>query len=200
MKLLKMNQGESALIQALYYLDDATLMAACQSNSKIYFRVCRNIWISRIVNKFGLDINEIERYRQGRTYGEYYFYLLNLSNISDPNILHPIIERAILDNRLDIVKVGLTVFPRVAELDSDVLRNAIDSGHAEMVKLLLENGANVHLDDDIMLFSAILNKEHSMELVILLLKAGATVNQIHIRTAEKYRPEVLELLKSYQNN
>ena len=66
---------EQALILSLYYLDDMTLLSACQSNKKIYQRVCNNIWIKRIMDRFGLSIDDIRKYKGNMTYSSYYFHL-----------------------------------------------------------------------------------------------------------------------------
>jgi ankyrin repeat protein len=60
------------------------------------------------------------------------------------------------------------------EADGSLLRWASQNGHIEVVKLLLEKGANIHADDDFSL--RIASQQGHLEVVKLLIENGANVN------------------------
>ena len=63
------------------------------------------------------------------------------------------------------------------------MRLAIDAGHLELAKLLLQHGADVHADNDYALRRAVQNRD--VELVILVLWHGADVSKVaHPNTKE----------------
>lgn len=73
-----MNQEEQALFLTLYYLDDDSLLQACQVNKRFYQKVCQTIWLGRIKDKYGLDRVDVDRNKGNKSYSQYYFELLGM--------------------------------------------------------------------------------------------------------------------------
>jgi len=82
------------------------------------------------------------------------------------------------------------------------LQQAAYYGHTEVVKLLLEQGADVHAENDYALRWAAINGH--TKVVKLLLEQGADVHvrdDLALRCAAEYgHTEVVKLLEKYMNN
>ena len=105
-------------------------------------------------------------------------------------------------NRTHILRTGGTYRPNKALLyidDDWALCSASENGHLEVVKLLIEKGADVHADDDLALCRAS-NYGH-LEVVKFLIKKGANVHADDdgaLRWAfENGHLEVVEFLKKH---
>ncbi len=163
---------------SLGYLDDLSLARACMINKDMNKRVCNNtFWINKIVNRFGLSINEINDYRGNNSYAAYYFDLADWVNVFGGSQLGTLLRKAAKNGRLDVVKVAFITEPEISNYyakyaihetqDYNVIRfllenpntiervdlnialeKAVKRGDYRSVEILLEHGANPRYDDD----------------------------------------------------
>jgi hypothetical protein len=171
--------NEQELILSLYYLDDDTLLNACQVNTKIYNRVCKNIWINKIVTNYGLNINDIELYRQNKSYSQYYYYLKNIlsGNIreifDDPQEYYPVInyfdQEGAFNQIVDKIATEYMLFEKY-----------------DVVKAALHLGASPNLD--------LVSMNENPEIFKLLVDRGYNPNLFLNSWAARYNPEFIEYL------
>ena len=96
--------------------------------------------------------------------------------------------------RTEIVKLLLDHGADLHAWYDFALRYAADDGHTDTVKLLLDRGAKIHADNDQALYLAA--EYGNTETVKLLLNRGATITSEIRRMAERIgNPEILALLK-----
>lgn len=75
------------------------------------------------------------------------------------------------------------------------LGSAICGNHNESAKILLENGADVNVpDSENLLYNAII---HNTEMVPILLKAGANVDEAIECATRRFRPEIAQMICKY---
>ena len=141
-------------------------------------RVCNDtFWINKIVNRFGLSINEINVNRGNNSYAAYYFNVADWINTFGGSSFGTLLRKASKEGRLDIVKVAFNVEPQISEkyvpnamgetndfeviqfllsMNNDIervylniaLEKAVKRGDYRSVEVLLERGANPRYDDD----------------------------------------------------
>jgi ankyrin repeat protein len=80
-----------------------------------------------------------------------------------------------------------------ADLDSDELRLAVENDHADVARVLLEHGANVHDMIDDILFLPVINGR--LDVVYVLLEYGATVKPYYVRRADGHAKNHLAIAK-----
>ena len=187
-------------------LGDKDLVNVCLVN-KNASEICddQTFWLNRILSMYPNVPSEVlVKSKKGRSWSDYYIKDLRLLNTMEPNeILIDGAERG----REDWVMIGLNRGANVHAPDhfgSDAaLRWASINGRTEVVKILLEAGADVHAENDLAL--RIASYYGHTEVVITLLKAGANVHapdhigpDAALRWASKYgHSEVVKLLEQY---
>ena len=161
-----MNNDELALFLSLHYMDDITLARACQVNKHFYRKICNNVWLQRILDIYSIPpeyIPILKHYRGDRSWYEYYIYDLKKCVLSSPHGDHVIIEQRVncieMDsyfnylsdsaegNRLDYVIIGV-INGATANAIGDALIAASSEGYMEIVKYLVEQGANINYSYD----------------------------------------------------
>ncbi len=109
-----MNQDDLVLYLSLYYLDDISLVRACQVNTKFYRKVCNQIWFDRLEQKYSDVINTFPDTIKVRSYREQYLLLQDLNRLK---AMYKRLESlSLLDiyqlRRLDLSDLGLKFLPR----------------------------------------------------------------------------------------
>lgn len=173
-----MNADEQALYLSLYYLDDQSLLNACQVNKRFYQRVCNNIWVQRIMNLVGYrDKQEIDKYMSNHyaiseennpNYQKYYYYIKGWDETFDMEktwekhdyvYLHDSILKVIENGDVALTKIILNKLKGLVTDDvkwddlinmahGGFLRAAVKTENPEMVKLLLDLGAAPYIPTD----------------------------------------------------
>ena len=210
----------------LYLLDDTDLARTCLTNKNFSKKICNNtFWLNKILNKYPLTAEEIKEFSKGKTYWAYYFDLNRIIEDIDKNIelnkkyfdAHDHawhgsqqtsrIYSAANTGRLDIFKIFLRlgkaperIRRKYREGDQKFFDNYLVSssrkGHIELVKWLLEIGADPHYDFDEPLRLA--SRAGNLDIIKLLLEYGANPHSFgdqiidEARRARKW--DVLELL------
>lgn len=144
---------------------------------------------------------------------EFINYLVRTNNIeiiticlnTYENTAEPILTYGIMQKKAEIVILGLSAGAGsiiLNEGDSLPLSLACQVGDVDIVRLLLDNGANIHASDDEALDIAALNDR--MDVVDLLLQKGARMDvndYAVVRTAvEKRNKNLFVLLHSYDGS
>ena len=164
-------------------LEDRDLVNVCQTSKKAD-EICNDqmFWLNRIMVKFPyLDSEILNRYKYGRSWSEYYINDLRKVNMVDPDIL---LYRSARENgREDFVLIALNngadinyTGEFVNYTDTPLLM-AIRRGNYQVVKLLLDNGADPNISDNFgstPLISA--THKNNYDMVKLLLDKEADVN------------------------
>ena len=179
-------------------LEDQDLVSVCKTNKQAN-KLCddQNFWLNRIMIKFpylGLDI--LKKYKRGRSWSQY--YIKDLRTIT-PSNAETKLENASLRGRLDQVIIAINYGAGInAYTYGYSLRAASSNGHLEVVKYLVEQGADIHANDDLSLISAS-NNGH-LELVKYLVEQGADIhahNDLSLRWArQRGHTEVADYLVS----
>ncbi len=74
------------------YADDEELAKQCMLNKNFATKVCNSgFWINKIVNRFGLDPNEIQQFKHNNTVWAYYKHLAELDDEHRPRTV--LVER-----------------------------------------------------------------------------------------------------------
>lgn len=163
------------------YLDDADLSSMCMLNRRFNERICTsNFWKNKIVERFGLTGDEIERYRDGNTYWAYYNFLSTLSTTRTPDNL---LLYATVKRRLDLLNIAISAGAYLEKYDGRVLRFAVQQNYVEIVDRLLQAGSDPNVDVSDPMDTAINNG--NSEIVKLLVDAGADVYQRQIEKARE---------------
>ena len=167
-----MNQQEQALFLTLYYLDDDTLLQACQVNNRFYQRVCETIWLNRLRDNLGLSKEDADRYKGDRTYAEWYMGVLNKVPNTNEGWLNNVFVRAAADGRTILVKAALHRGADVHDGDDQALIFASQNNHIEVVEILLVAGADPTTggSNQALQFAS---ENGNAEIVKLLIDAGA---------------------------
>jgi Leucine-rich repeat (LRR) protein len=90
-----MNQGELVLYLSLPYLDDDTLVRACQVNTRFYQKVCNQIWFNKLQQNYSDIIDTFPDTIKSRTYKDQYLLLRDLNNLKQT--LVPLKSSSLLD-------------------------------------------------------------------------------------------------------
>ena len=109
-----MNQEELVLYLSLHYLDDISLVKACQVNTRFYQRVCNQIWFDRLEQNYFDVINTFPNTIRVKSYREQYLLLQDLNNLK--SIYRQFQPLSLLDiyqlEILNLNNLGLTFLPR----------------------------------------------------------------------------------------
>ena len=177
------------------YLDDDDLATMCMLNHRFNERICNsNFWRNKIMERFGLSREEIERYRGGNTYWSYYNFLATQSS-RDPDSL---LIYSTVNRRLDLLNMAINAGANLDKWDGNNLRYAVQKNYVEIVERLLQAGADPNIDGGDPLDTAIYYGYS--EIVKLLVNAGATTHNRHIEEArQKGYDEIVEILSSKIN-
>jgi hypothetical protein len=76
-----MNQEELVLYLSLPYLDDDTLIQACQVNTRFYQRVCNQIWFNRLQQNYADVITTFPETVKSRSYRDQYLLIRDLNTL-----------------------------------------------------------------------------------------------------------------------
>lgn len=137
-----MDTNELSLFVMLHLLDDYTLSKACQVNKKFYKKLCQVEWIKRIVNRFGLTRNQIDKYKYMKSYQQYYYYLDELFD-TEMHIDY-LLPAAMKNNRVEMVIATLHMGANIRlPYITESLKIAEQKGYHEIVRLLSEAKANI---------------------------------------------------------
>ena len=195
------------ILQLTYsYLSDADLARACLVSKDFNRKLCNDdVWLRKIQEKFPLSKEEIDRYRGNINYISYYLYLVKYAaRYYSYNLLYV----GININRPDLVLIAIRgqnnkqgMKDRLNSGIPPPLSIASLKGRSEIVRILLENGADVHIENDSPIILA--SDEQHIETMKLLLDAGANPHAQDDRAFRYAQQEehdgVLELLNEYAN-
>ena len=160
----------------LYLLDDTDLMNACSVNKDFSNRLCNDsFWLNKIINKYGLTAEQINKYKKDNTYLAYYLKLNEDTKNRNPADILRMIQRLNFYGREDLVIIALNRGADIHNKDDEALRYASSHSPAEIVRLLLENGADVHARNDESL-KRVVGRRGTEDVVKLLLEYGADVH------------------------
>lgn len=95
-----------------------------------------------------------------------------------------ILQKAATQGELPIVIFALNNGPNVHYNDDTALKFASEAGHYEIVKYLVEHGANIHAENDLSVKEAI--KNGNLEIVKHLVENGAVIDDKAIKLSIKY--------------
>ena len=183
----------------LNQLEDRDLVNICQVNKEAD-SICQDetFWLNRIVTRFPKVPSEIFiENRNGRSWADYYIKDLRKINTMEPNEI--LIDGA-KTGKEDWIIIALNRGADVHAPDDlgpdAALRYASQYGHTEVIKILIQNGANVHAEND---YALILASMYGHPAVVkILLGAGADVhaeNDLALRFASQYgHSEVVKIL------
>ena len=152
-------------------LPDQDLVNVCKTNKQAN-KLCddQNFWLQRIMIKFSyLDLNVLKRYKQGRSWSQY--YIEDLRTINKENAIYKL-EEGSENGRLDQVVISMNKGADIHANDS--LIPASENGYIQIVKYLVENGADIHARDDESLRGASLYGH--LDVVKYLVEQGADIH------------------------
>lgn len=161
-------------------LDDKDLVNVCQTNKKAD-EICNDqvFWLNRIKTKFPeLTMDILNKYKRGRTWSDYYIKdLIKIARIPANNV----IVNGAYAERLDWIIEGLKNGADInTYLGNYPLIIAVDAGNLDIVKYLVEHGADIHIVHDFPLRSA---SEHGyLDIVKYLVEKGANINDVDLFT------------------
>ena len=159
-------------MEILNKLDDKDLVNICQVNKKAN-EICRDqvFWMSRVFSKFPYVPRDILGKNKGnRSWSEY--YIKDLIKIKKSNA-NRYLRIASTNDRLDHVIISVNLGADINDLGRPLgyslglglgypLKNAVYWDNFEIVKYLVNNGANIHVDNDFALKTAIKDKNSKM--------------------------------------
>ena len=160
--------------EALYYLDDKSLHETCSINDYFSETICNNsFWLNKILNKYPLTSEEIREEMTKRGMHLYKDYYIDLKH--DIGILNndEILNIAVIYGRTNLAKIALRRQKEFGYMDENFLITAYNN-NTEIVKLLLERGANVHVNNEQALIRAL--NGLNVPMIKLLLEYGADPN------------------------
>ena len=134
-------------IEILNRLDDKSLIKFCHSNTKTlnFCNTNQQFWLNRIIAKYKIPIDVLNKYKGDRTWSEY--YIQDLRKI-DKSVLKWL-QYGSVAGRLDFVMAALNLGADINNQDSrsdhTALMFAVKSNHFEIVKYLVDNKANLNL-------------------------------------------------------
>ncbi len=150
-------------------LDDKDLVNVCQTNKKAE-SLCNDqvFWMNRVFNRFPEVKGDILRKFKGtRSWSEY--YIQDLRKINKTNA-EEYLESGSKEGRITQVAIALELG---AKGNNVALKLASRNGHLEVVKYIIEQGADIHIDDDEALKLA--SRGH-LDVVKYLLEQGADIH------------------------
>lgn len=161
-------------------LDDKDLVNVCQTNKKAD-EICNNqgFWLNRIRTKFPeLTMDILNKYKRNRTWSNY--YIKDLIQIKPRSARDAVVNGAYAE-RLDWIIVGLKNGADInTYLGNYPIVIAADIGNLDIVKYLVEHGADIHIAHDVSLRTA---SEHGyLDIVKYLVEKGANINDVDIYT------------------
>ena len=157
-------------IKILGELEDKDLANIYQVNKKSN-EICNDpgFWLNRILIKFPyLDIDILKRYKNNKTWSQY--YINDLIKINPSNAQDELINWSKY-GRLDLVIVALNKGADICSEYNSAVRWASGNGHLDVVKYLAERGADIHDYDDLTLRWA--GKSGHLDVVKYLVENGA---------------------------
>lgn len=129
-------------------LDDKDLIRICHVN-KYLDSICKDqiFWLNRILYKFPyLSINILNKYRNGRLWSDYYIY--DLRKINKLNAQKYLYGPSIVNmGRIDHLMIAIANGADIHQRNDGLLRYASREGNLELVKILVEMGANPRASD-----------------------------------------------------
>lgn len=187
------------------YLDDVDLMKACLVNKDFNRKLCNNkAWVRKIMDKYQLSSEEIDRYKRDNTYGAYYMRLNEMVKEYSPDAL---LIMSIGLNRPELTLIGLRRGGNIngKSTYNRPLSRAVSAAMPEIVKILLDAGADIHYDNEAPLRYALnnikfkKNQEELLEIIKLLLEAGSDFSNEYIKDKMHNinNQKVIELFKQY---
>jgi len=112
-----MNDEELVLYLSLHYLDDISLVRACQVNTRFYQRVCNQIWFDRLEENYSDIINMFPETIKSRSYKDQYLLLQDLNTLK--SMFEQVEQFASLNlldiyqlKRFNLIGLGLKFLPR----------------------------------------------------------------------------------------
>jgi len=131
------------------YLDDASLAHACMINSSFSRKICNNnFWINKIINKYSLSIEEIDKYKGNNTYWSYYLFLSDNVENQDTRV---VLVDAAARGRLDLVKIAIDRGGYSSDEDiyiyNDAITDAAFHGNDDIVLYILNQNQNIDKED-----------------------------------------------------
>ena len=161
-------------------LDDKDLVNVCQTNKKAD-EICNDqaFWLNRIKTKFPeLTMDMLNKYKRGRTWSDY--YIKDLIQIKPRSANNAIVNGA-YGERLDWIIVGLKNGADInTYLGNYPLIIAVDTGNLDIVKYLVEHGADIHIVHDFPLRTA--SEYGYLDIVKYLVEKGANINDVDMFT------------------
>ena len=127
-------------------LEDKDLVSVCQTN-KTASKICddQTFWFNQILTKFPKVSSEtFLKNKKGRSWSEYYIEDLRNIDLTQPNKL--LVDGA-RNGREDWVMIALGEGVDIHTWNDAALRWASMGGHVEVVKILMEAGADIHGSD-----------------------------------------------------
>jgi len=121
-----MNEDDLVLYLSLYYLDDISLVRACQVNTKFYRKVCNQIWFDRLEQNYSDVINTFPESVRTKSYRDQYLLLRDLTNLK--SMFEQLESLNLLEiyqlEIFDLTNLGLTFLPReIGQLNNLQLLN-----------------------------------------------------------------------------
>ena len=174
--------------EILKHVDDKELLKFCMVNRKTWNDVCDDNFLKRRLSKYP----DIEKYkRENETWKEFYlnvvYYIAKLEESNfrytkgDFRKQHKILRDShYLDLLFEAARAGdesLVKYALDNKFSEDIngaLKIAANGGHLDVVKYLVERGANIHLQSEFPLTLALINGH--AEVVKYLVSKGADVH------------------------
>lgn len=161
-------------------LDDKDLVNVCQTNKKAD-EICNDqaFWLNRIRTKFPeLTMNILNKYKRGRTWSDY--YIKDLITIKPRSARDAIVNGAYAE-RLDWIIVALKKGADInTYLGISPIVIAVATGNLDIIKYLVEHGADIHIAHDFPLREA--SERGYLDIVKYLVEKGANINDVDIYT------------------
>ena len=166
-------------LKILNNLEDKDLVNLCSVN-RYSRRLCNDeyFWLNRILKKFPyLSLEMLKQYKKDRRWADY--YIKDLRKVAEKSLIRDesILEKSSRDGRLDQVMVAINSGANPKNYQGVyALLLAANEGYLDIVKYLVENGANISEFKELALTEAI-NNNH-LDIVKYLITLGDSSQEI----------------------